>query len=182
VPNNACTEALAFVFQGHDLELLGLPAPDAKSTAEKTLNDFWSAYEIAGVALVEIGVWHWTYDHPAATPAELDAATVRIAKETWNRYYAPVFHQKDVLLLGIYSHMIEIPLYLPNYFVASLIAVQVEAQMQRTGGIGPEFERIAKMGRVSPDLWMIHATGKPVGPEALLTAAQKALATVSAGN
>jgi len=182
VPNNACTEALAFVFQGHDLELLGLPAPDAKNTAEKTLNDFWSAYEIAGVALVEIGVWHWMYDHPAATPAELDAATVRIAKETWNRYYAPVFHQNDVLLLGIYSHMIEIPLYLPNYFVASLIAVQVEAQMQRTGGIGPEFERIAKMGRVSPDLWMIHATGKPVGPEALLTAAQKALATVSAGN
>src|SRR5436309_11084147 len=35
VPNNAFTEALAFVFQGHDLELLGLPAPDEKSLAEK---------------------------------------------------------------------------------------------------------------------------------------------------
>jgi hypothetical protein len=29
---------------------------------------------------------------------------------------------------------------------------------------------------------MIHATGKPVGPEALLTAAQKALVTVRAGH
>src|SRR5258708_2967367 len=40
VPNTAFTEALAFVFQGHDLELLGLPAPDARSQREKALNDF----------------------------------------------------------------------------------------------------------------------------------------------
>ena len=72
VPNTAFTEALAFVFQGHDLELLGLPAPDAKSLAEKTLNDFWGTYEIAGVALVDMGVWHWMYDHPQATPEQLD--------------------------------------------------------------------------------------------------------------
>jgi len=39
VPNTAFTEALAFVFQGHDLELLGLPAPDARSQAERPLND-----------------------------------------------------------------------------------------------------------------------------------------------
>jgi len=41
VPNTAFTEALAFVFQGHDLELLGLSKPDASSQAMKTLNDFW---------------------------------------------------------------------------------------------------------------------------------------------
>ncbi|MGC0779551.1 MAG: hypothetical protein WCD68_20325, partial [Candidatus Acidiferrum sp.] len=41
VPNNAFTEALAFVFQGRDLELLGLASPDARSEALKTLNDFW---------------------------------------------------------------------------------------------------------------------------------------------
>ena len=29
VPNTAFTEALAFVFQGHDLELIGLQSPDA---------------------------------------------------------------------------------------------------------------------------------------------------------
>jgi hypothetical protein len=72
VPNTAFTEALAFVFQGHDLELLGQPAPDAKSQAEKTLNDFWGTYEIGGVALVDMRVWHWMYDHPQATPRQLD--------------------------------------------------------------------------------------------------------------
>ncbi len=65
VPNTAFTEALAFVFQAQDLRLLGQPQPDAKALAEKTLNDFWGSYEIAGVGLVDMAVWHWMYDHPA---------------------------------------------------------------------------------------------------------------------
>ncbi len=176
VPNTAFTEALAFVFQGHDLELLGLPAPDAKSQAEKTLNDFWGTYEIAGVAMVDIGVWHWMYDHPEATPKQLNDATVQIAKDIWNRYYAPVFHQRDVVLLAVYSHMIDSFLYLPDYPIGHMIAFQIEEQMKKSGSIGPEFERMAKFGRVTPDLWMEHATGHPVGPEALLEATQRALA------
>src|SRR5262249_46749568 len=96
VPNTAFTEALAFVFQAHDLELRGLGKADLKSEALKTLNDFWATYEIAGVALVDMGVWHWMYDHPNATPAELKAATLQICKDTWNKYYAPVFGKKDV--------------------------------------------------------------------------------------
>jgi hypothetical protein len=181
VPNTAFTEALAFVFQGHDLELLGLPAPDARSQSEKTLNDFWGAYEIAGVALVDMAVWHWMYDHPHATPKELNDATVQISKDVWTRYYAPVFHKKDVVLLGIYSHMIDSFLYLPDYPIGHMIAFQIEEQMKKAGSIGPEFERMAKMGDVTPDLWMEHATGKPVGPEALLEATQSALASVSGG-
>jgi hypothetical protein len=177
VPNTAFTEALAFVFQGHDLELLGLPAPDAKSQGEKTLNDFWSTYEIGGVALVDMAVWHWMYDHPQATPKQLDAATVQISKDIWNRYYAPVFHKNDVVLLGIYSHMIDSFLYLPDYPIGHTIAFQIEEQMKKAGSIGPEFERMAKMGRITPDLWMERATGRPVGPEALLEATQQALAT-----
>jgi hypothetical protein len=47
--------------------------------------------------------------------------------------------------------------------------------MKKAGSIGPEFERMAKMGRVTPDLWMEHATGKPVGADALLTATEAAL-------
>ncbi len=178
VPGTAFTEALAFVFQGHDLELLGLAAPDAKSEALKTLGDFWSTYEISGVALVDIAVWHWMYDHPDAAPKQLNAATLQIAKDIWNRYYAPVFHQKDVILLAVYSHMINYFLYLPDYPIGHLIAHQIEEQMKKAGSIGPEFERIAKMGRVTPDLWMEHATGKPVGADALLEATQKALATM----
>ena len=50
--------------------------------------------------------------------------------------------------------------------------------MERAGSIGPEFIRIATQGRVTPDLWMKTATGKPVGPEALLAATAEALATV----
>ena len=176
VPNTAFTEALAFVFQGHDLELLGLPAPDAKAQAEKTLNDFWGTYEIAGVALVDMGVWHWMYDHPQATAKELNDATVQIAKDIWNRYYAPIFHKKDVVLLGVYSHMIDSFLYLPDYPIGHMIAFQIEEQMKKAGSIGPEFERMAKEGRVIPDLWMENATGKPVGPEALLEATKRALA------
>ncbi len=178
VPNTAFTEALAFVFQGHDLELLGLPAPDARSQAEKTLNDFWGTYEIAGVALVDMAVWHWMYDHPQATPKELNDATVQISKNIWNQYYAPVFHKKDVVLLGIYSHMIDSFLYLPDYPIGHMIAFQIEEQMKKAGSIGPEFERMTKMGDVTPDLWMVHATGRPVGPEALLEATQAALTAV----
>jgi hypothetical protein len=182
VPNTAFTEALAFVFQGHDLELLGLPAPDARSEAERTLNDFWQTYEIGGVALVDMAVWHWMYDHPQATPAELNQATLQIARDIWNRYYAPVFHKRDVVLLGVYSHMIDSFLYLPDYPIGHLIAFQIEEQMRKAGTIGPEFERMAKMGRVTPDLWMEHATGHPVGAEALLQAAQRALKVVSTKN
>jgi hypothetical protein len=180
VPNTAFTEALAFVFQGHDLELLGLPAPDAKSLAEKTLNDFWGTFEIAGVALVDMAVWHWMYDHPQATPKQLAEATVQISKDIWNRYYAPVFHKNDVVLLGIYSHMIDSFLYLPDYPIGHLIAFQIEEQMKKSGSIGPEFERMAKQGRITPDLWMERATGNPVGPEALLAATKQALTAVNA--
>jgi hypothetical protein len=175
VPNTAFTEALAFVFQGHDLELLGLVQPDAESRALATLNDFWGTYEIAGVALVDMAVWHWMYDHLSAKPAELRDATIAIAKDVWNRYYAPVFGRRDVVLLGIYSHMIDSLLYLPDYPIGHMIAFQVERQMEKAGAIGPEFERIVKTGSVAPDLWMKKATGAPVGPEALLDAAAKAL-------
>lgn len=179
VPNTAFTEALAFVFQGHDLELLGLAAPDARTEALKTLSDFWMTYEISGVALVDMAVWHWMYDHPQATAAQLKEATLAIARDIWNRYYAPVFGKRDVVLLGVYSHMIDSFLYLPDYPVGHMIAHQIEEQMKKTGSIGPEFERMAKMGDVTPDLWMESATGKPVGPEALLTAATRALGQVA---
>ncbi|HYP54434.1 MAG TPA: hypothetical protein VEQ42_12875, partial [Pyrinomonadaceae bacterium] len=124
VPNNAFTEALAFVFQNRDLELLGLTKPDAQSRALSTLNDFWGTYEIAGVALVDMAVWRWMYEHPEATPAQLKEATLQIAKDVWNRYYAPVFNRRDVVLLGVYSHMIDSFLYLPDYPIGHLIAHQ----------------------------------------------------------
>jgi hypothetical protein len=178
VPNTAFTEALAFVFQGHDMELLGLSKPDAQSRAMKTLNEFWGTYEIAGVALVDMAVWHWMYDHADATPAQLKEAAIQISKEVWNKHYAPVFKKRDVVLLGIYSHMIDAFLYLPDYPIGHMIAFQIEEQMGKAGNIGTEFERMATVGNITPDLWMKKATGAPVGPEALLTATRKALTEI----
>ena len=179
VPNTAFTEALAFVFQARDLELLGLSKPDPQSRALETLNDFWGTFEIGGVALVDMGVWHWMYDHPDATPAQLKEATLQIARDVWNRYYAPIFKQKDVTLLAVYSHMINSFLYLPDYPLGHMIAFQIKRQMEKAGSVGPEFERMTKVGNVAPDIWMTQATGAPVGPEALLAETEKALAQVS---
>ena len=178
VPNTAFTEALAFVFQARDLELLGLQQADEQAEAMRTLNDFWGTYEIAGVALVDMGVWHWMYDHPNATPAELKTATLEIAKGIWNKYYAPVFHKRDVVLLAVYSHMIDSFLYLPDYPIGHMIAFQIEGQVKKSGTVGPEFIRMVKSGNIAPDLWMKNATGQAVGPEALLEATGKALTVV----
>jgi hypothetical protein len=178
VPNTAFTEALAFVFQGRDLELLGLTTPDAESRALEALDTFWGTYEIGGVALVDMGVWHWMYDHPEATPEELREATIAIARDVWNRYYAPVFGSRDAVLLGIYSHMIDYALYLPDYPLGHMIAFQIRQQMEKAGTVGPEFTRMSVIGNVLPDLWMREATGAPVGPEALLAATEAALGVI----
>ena len=71
--------------------------------------------------------------------------------------------------------MIDSFLYLPDYPIGHLIAFQIEEQMKKAGAIGPEFERMAKLGRITPDLWMEQATGRSVGSEALLEATQQAL-------
>ena len=138
VPNTAFTEALAFVFQAKDLELLGLSKPDAQTERLRVHNDFWMTWEIAGVALVDLAVWHWMYDHPRASPAELRKATMEISASTWNRYYAPVLGGKDVLLLGVYSHMVSNPLYLFNYPLGHLIAFQIDEHVKKAGKLGPE--------------------------------------------
>jgi hypothetical protein len=176
VPNTAFTEALAFVFQERDLDLLGLSQPDPQSESMQVLESYWGTCEIAAVALVDMAVWQWMYDHPNATPEDLKKATLDISKKIWNKYYAPVFNKKDVVLLGVYSHMIHSFLYLPDYPIGGMIALQINEQIQKAGAIGPEFERMVQVGNVAPDIWMINATGKPVGPEALLEAAGRALA------
>jgi hypothetical protein len=178
VPNNAFTEALAFVFQGRDLELLGLAKPDAEAERLRVLNDFWMTYEIAGVGLTEIAVWHWMYDHPEATAAELREQVVKIARDLWGRHYARVLGGPDTTLLAIYSHMIQETLYLPDYPLGHLIAFQIEEHLRKKGGasLGAEFERMTKVGAVLPDLWMENATGAPISAAPLLAATEKALA------
>jgi hypothetical protein len=177
VPNNAFTEALAFVFQGRDLELLGLTKPDAETERLRVLNEFWMTYEICGPALVDMTVWHWMYDNPGADATQLREATLAISRDIWNRYYAPVFGSSDSVLLGIYSHMISLMMYLPDYPLGHLIAFQIEEHIKKEQGktLGEEFERMASYGSVIPDLWMQHATGSPVSTAPLLRATEDAL-------
>jgi hypothetical protein len=180
VPNTAFTEAVAFVFQARDLKLLGR-APEGNQEGTRALailDDFWGTAEISSVALVDMKVWHWLYDHPDSTPGELREATLDIAREVWNRYWAPVIGAEDSILLGIYSHMIHSLLYLPDYPIGHMISVQVEHRIEEAGTVGPEIDRMCRIGSVVPDLWMEEATGSPVGAEALLAATRKALELV----
>ncbi len=178
VPNSAFTEALAFTFQSRDLDLLGIKGKkDTTARDLKALNDFWSTWEIAGVGLVDVATWHWIYEHKRATPAELKDAVVRIAREVWDRYYAPVLGGKgQTSLLAIYSHMIAYPLYVIDYPIGHMIEAQIEEHLQKAASLGVEFERMARSGAVSPDLWMKTATGAPVSAAPLLRAAEAALA------
>jgi hypothetical protein len=69
---------------------------------------------------------------------ELKQATLTIAKGIWNRYYAPVFNQRDIVLLAVYSHMIDGLLYLPDYPMGHPIAFQIEDQIRKAGSVGPD--------------------------------------------
>lgn len=175
VPNNAFTEAIAMVFQSRDLEVLGLPRPDAESQRLQAISDFWATREIAGVALVDLRMWHWLYQHPRATPAQLRNAVLGIAREVWNAHYAGLLGRRDSTLLAIYSHMVSHPLYLADYPLGHLIAAQIEAHLSRSASLGAEVERMASQGRLTPDLWMRLATGEPVSAKALLGAVEEAL-------
>ncbi len=178
VPNTAFTEALAFLFQARDLALLGRPAAGAEAERLRVLDHLWNTWEIAGSSLVEIDVWHWLYDHPDATAAELREATGQIARDTWDAYYAPVLGGAGkTSLLGIYSHTIASPLYLFNYVLGHLIAFQMEEHVhgKDAATFAAEFTRIARFGRVLPDVWMKHATGAPVSAEPMLAAAARAV-------
>jgi oligoendopeptidase F len=174
VPNSAFTEALAFTFQSRDLDLLGVQTK--RDQDAKALNDFWGAWEIAGVGLVDVAAWHWFYDHPKASAKELRDAVVKISKDVWDKYYAPVLGGKgETVLLGIYSHMIAYPLYVIDYPVGHMIEAQIEEHLAKAKALGVEFERMAKTGSVSPDLWMKTATGEGVSAAPLLRAAERAL-------
>ncbi len=174
VPGTAFTEALAFTCQHRDLEVLGVRKADARAEQARALKAFWDSWEIAGVALVDLDVWHWMYAHPDASPADLREATLQIARGYWDKYYAPVLGKLGNPQLGIYSHMINSFLYLYRYPIGHLIAFQLEEKLKGAGS-GAAFERASSYGRVLPDLWMEHATGKPVVAEPMLEATAAAL-------
>ena len=174
VPNTAFTEALAFVFQERDLFLLNMKNTDPEKDYLKTLDIFWSVYEIMGVSMVDMKMWQWLYANPNSTATELRDAVLQITKDVWNTYYAPVFGVKDQTILGIYSHMINSPMYLPNYAFGHLIHFQLEEHF-KTHEFAPEVLRIFALGQLTPNEWMKQAVGKPLSNDALLQATEIAV-------
>lgn len=176
VPNTAFTEAFAFVFQSRDLAVLGVKSA-GRNEHLTALDQLWAACEIAGVSLVDMNVWRWMYENPGASPADLREAVLRISKEVWNAYYAPVFGQSDVILLGIYSHMIAYGMYLPDYPLGHIIAFQIESYL-KDKNLGREMERMCVLGAITPDAWMQAAVGRSISTEPMLAAAKDALKVI----
>lgn len=174
VPNTAFTEALAFVFQKRDLELLGIKDENPEKEKMDILDKIWSMYEICGVSMLDISVWKWMYAHPNATAGELQEAVIRLSKEIWNKYYAPVFGVKDETVLAIYSHMIGYPLYLSAYAFGQIIEFQLENYLNGKD-FANEVSRIFKQGRLTPNVWIKQATGNDLTVDPMLEALRKVL-------
>jgi hypothetical protein len=174
VPNTAFTEALAFTFQQKDFELLGYENNDELVDYLNTLDIFWGSYEIMGVSLVDIKVWQWMYANPNTDAAGLKEAVIRIAKEVWNQYYAPIFGVKDQTILAIYSHMIDAPLYLSAYPIGHIIDFQIGNYLKGKD-LGHEVCRMYAMGRLTPKLWMERAVGSQINTAELLASTDIAI-------
>jgi len=177
VPSTAFTEALAFNFQKRDLELLGIKNDDKNKEYLMALDNFWSVYEIMGVSLVDMNVWKWMYANQNATPEQLKKATVDIAVDIWNKYYAPVFGVKDQPILAIYSHMINDPLYLSAYPIGHLIEMQLSRHFEGKN-FADELQRIYTQGRLIPQLWMKKAVGSEISINATIDLAKDALKNI----
>jgi oligoendopeptidase F len=175
VPNTGFTEALAFIFQKRDLQLLGY---DQAIDDNTTLDIFWGLYEIMGVSLVDMRMWQWLYAHPDATAEELKSATISIAKEIWNLYYAPVLGEKDSPILACYSHMVNSPMYLPNYPLGHIVEFQLEKHFTKYKSpqeFAQEMKRIYQLGRLTPNQWMKQAVGSNLSIQPILDAVEKIL-------
>jgi hypothetical protein len=133
-------------------------------------------YEIMGVSLVDMAMWKWIYAHPKATPQQLCAEVIRIAQDVWNTYYEPVLGEHDCVLLAIYSHMVNSPMYLPNYPLGHIVQYQLEehlAQFTTPQEFAAEYERIYCLGRLTPKEWMIQAVGVPPSITPVLNAVKR---------
>lgn len=168
IPNTGFTEASAFLFQQRDLQLLGYGRQEMDQ--EAVYDAFWGMYEIMGVSLVDMHVWRWLYDHPEANATELKEATLQIAKDIWNQYFEPVLGEHDCILLGIYSHMVNSPMYLPNYPIGHIVQFQLEEALTNKSQAewAENYERWYRLGRLTPNHWMQQAVNGELSVQPVL--------------
>ncbi len=168
IPNTGFTETSAFLFQHRDLQLLGYGRQEMDQ--EAVYDAFWGMYEIMGVSLVDMHIWQWLYAHPNATAAQLREATLGIAADIWNKYFEPVLGEKDCILLAIYSHMVNSPMYLPNYPIGHIVQFQLEEALAGTTPAqwAEKYERWYRLGRLTPDHWMKQAVNGEMSVQPLV--------------
>lgn len=181
VPNTACTEAFAFLYQGLARRVIGLedPADFQRAADAAAIGTMLSACQIAGPSLVELQAWRWLYEHPNAAPEDLRDAVLRISEAAWERFYARDFGAGPCRILGAYQHMVAHPLYLADYTLGHIISHQIQAHM-RGKDLAAETKRICSLGRLTPDLWMRRAVGQGIAVAPLADAAGAALERVRA--
>ena len=168
VPNTACTEAFAFLYQALAKRVLGLEdaAAAQRQFAVDSVATMLSACQIAGPSLLELRAWRWLYANPNATAAQLRDEVLRIADDLWTRYYQRDFGPDNYRILAAYQHMIAHPLYLPDYTLGHMMSHQIRSYM-RGKDLAGETKRITSLGCLTPDLWMRRAVGGPVSADPL---------------
>jgi hypothetical protein len=169
VPNNACTEAFAFLYQNLGRQVLGLAAgPGAPDPFDlEAVQSALAACQIAGPALLELYTWRWLYQHPGADPHQLRAQVLGLAEDLWHRFYARHYGSDPYHILAAYQHMVGYPLYLPDYAVGHVISHQIAAHL-RGRDLATETRRICSIGNLTPDAWMRRAVGQGISVAPLM--------------
>ncbi len=178
VPNTACTEAFAFLYQNKAREVVGIQEDDeTKAFAVASIEGLLSACQIAGPSLVELYTWRWLYENPETTPEVLRDKMISIADDVWNKYFKDQFGEDPYHILAAYQHMIGYPLYLADYTIGHVISHQIKSHM-RGKDLAAETKRICSIGRLTPDLWMKRAVGNGISAKQLIDDAKIGLTQI----
>lgn len=177
VPNTAFTEAIAFLFQTKDKQVLGIPQTEKKW--EYIIHTYLSTCEIAAMSLVDMYAWRYLYKTKNPSPKGLQDYVMKISSDLWNKYFTKHFGKTHYNILGIYSHMIDACLYLPDYPMGHIISYQIEKYFEKNE-LATNLERMCKLGNIYPDLWMENAVGSPISPEELIKDTEEAIRNITA--
>ncbi|MCP4497371.1 MAG: hypothetical protein GY885_09885 [Phycisphaeraceae bacterium] len=170
VPNTACTEAFAFLYQSLAKRVLGIEDGAAAERAhhEETVASMLMACQIAGPSLVELRTWRWIYETgDACDAAGIRDAVLRNAKAVWDEFFLEDYGVDPYHILGAYQHMLGHPLYLADYAIGRTISHQIRSFMQGRD-LATETRRICSIGRMTPDAWMRIAVGGPLSAAPLI--------------
>ncbi len=166
VPNTACTEAFAFLYQWLAGRVLGLDQDESAAADYAACETMLEACQIAGPALLELHVWRWLYANPDADAAALRGTVLSTAEQLWKAHFQELHGDDPYTTLAAYQHMVGYPLYLADYALGHIISHQVRRHVQGRD-LATETRRICSIGCLTPDAWMQLAVGSRIDALAL---------------